>query len=132
VTIDTKDCWLSPHPKEKNGYVRVVVRNRKRELVHRLSYVLFYRRIPNGKQIDHLCRVRHCFNPKHLEAVWPKENLLRGQGACAINARKKVCIRGHKFSKRTSYNGSRGERVCKVCKKILARKYRELNRDKGN
>lgn len=45
---------------------------------HRVSYSLLVRRVPDGLQLDHLCRVTHCVNPGHLEIVTPSENTMRG------------------------------------------------------
>lgn len=44
---------------------------------HRYSYVKFRGAIPEGCEIDHLCRNKKCVNPKHLEAVTRSENMLR-------------------------------------------------------
>lgn len=47
---------------------------------HRLAYERAKGAIPAGLQIDHLCRVRECVNPDHLEAVSQRENIRRGRG----------------------------------------------------
>lgn len=45
---------------------------------HRAVYEALVGIIPKGLEIDHLCMVRRCINPKHLEAVTHKENKIRG------------------------------------------------------
>ncbi len=59
--------------------------------------------IPSGLTLDHLCRVRNCVNPAHLEPVTHRENTLRGDGVTAINARKTSCHRGHPFAGENLY-----------------------------
>ena len=51
--------------------------------------------IPEGLQIDHLCRVHRCVNPWHLEAVTQQVNLLRGGGMSVRNSQKTHCPAGH-------------------------------------
>ena len=50
---------------------------RNRYFAHRVAYELTYGRIPEGKEVDHLCRNKACVNPSHLEAVSHRENMLR-------------------------------------------------------
>lgn len=66
-------------------------------MAHRVAYELCIGPIPTGLTIDHLCRNTRCVNPKHLEAVTLRENILRGTGPTAHNAAKSACRRGHPF-----------------------------------
>lgn len=103
----------------------VVNKHRKTKLAHRLSYETFVGEIPKGLEIDHLCRNTLCVNPKHLEAVTHKENILRGNGFSGVNARKTHCPRGHKYDR--FYKPEL--RTCRIC--ILARMKEYYKRKKG-
>ena len=65
---------------------------------HRVMYTHMVGPIPEGLTIDHLCKVHNCVNPKHLEAVTQRENVLRSNNMAAINARKTLCMRGHELT----------------------------------
>jgi len=85
---------------------------------HRAMYEVAVGPIPDGLQLDHLCRVRHCVNPLHLEPVTKYVNGIRGESFSAINARKTHCPRGHPYDSR---NVSNGGRMCSCCKTAEAR-----------
>ena len=105
-------CWLWLAHLEK-GYGRMSVAG-KRQFAHRLSYEHVNGLIPNGLQVDHLCRVPCCVNPDHLEAVTPKVNTLRGLAIPAFNSKKTHCKRGHVFDETNTYLVPKG-RHCREC-----------------
>jgi hypothetical protein len=91
-----------------------VVFNGKQIAAHRWSYEDAKGQIPEGMVIDHLCRTSLCVRPDHLEAVSNRENILRGSGPTAVNARKTICKNGHPLEGNTYRQGTHG-RVCKTC-----------------
>ena len=97
-------CWLWDGNTSVSGYGRNKVWNGNAS-IYRLAHVLAWERvngpIPDGLCIDHLCRVRCCVNPDHMELVTLGENVLRGVGVAALNARKTHCKMGMNFPLQT-------------------------------
>lgn len=75
---DESSCWLWQKTIARHGY-GIIMNKGKRIYAHRLSYETHVGPIPEGLTIDHLCRVRSCVNPKHLEPVTRGENARRGR-----------------------------------------------------
>jgi HNH endonuclease len=73
------DCWLWQLAKNPSGYGVVGIAAGKTALAHRAYYEERFGPVPEGMELDHLCRVRACVNPEHLEPVTHTENLRRGR-----------------------------------------------------
>ena len=85
---------------------------------HRAMYELANGPIPDGLDLDHLCRNTLCVNPEHLEPVTRRENVLRGEGLSAQNARKTRCALGHRLRRMGD-----GRRRCPTCAAARAAMY---------
>lgn len=70
-------CWVFLGCKTERGYGHVRDRGKMR-MAHIISYEHFIGQIPEGKELDHVCRNRPCVNPAHLEPVTHQENVRRG------------------------------------------------------
>ena len=103
------NCWLWVGSDNGSGYGQIRFGGRL-HYAHRVVYELFRGSIPEGLTLDHLCRVPSCVNPRHLEPVPIKDNVLRGTSFPAQNARLTHCQRGHQFAFR-----SNGSRYCREC-----------------
>jgi len=121
-------CWLWTAAIYGNGYGHAFWGGRHRA-AHRVSYQLLVGPVPAGRDLDHLCRVRHCVNPAHLEPVSRRENLLRGETTTARNAAKTHCKRGHPLISGNIFESElrKGWRICVTCNRERARRWTETH-----
>ena len=111
------DCWLWTGAKSSAGYGSFRV-GRGGVGAHRIAYELAVGPIPAGLELDHLCRVRHCVNPNHMEPVSHSENTHRGETVAASNAAKTHCPQGHEYTDENVRRGrlmKYGYRQCRIC-----------------
>lgn len=110
--VDANGCWIWQGATSSKGYGRVRVAG-KVEFAHRVSYRLHIGEIPDGLELDHLCRVRNCIRPDHLEPVTHRENMERGT---MWDARRAIthCPRGHAYDEANTAI-IRGCRRCRRC-----------------
>jgi hypothetical protein len=122
-------CWLwTGSVVTGTGYGVLVSGKAGSVMTHRLSYEIHVGPIPEGYVVDHLCRVRNCVRPDHLEAVTPGENTLRGVSVSAENKRKDACKRGHVFDAANTCivvrHGVPVGRSCRACRTLHDRRRR--------
>ena len=107
----TDTCWLWTAALGVGGYGEFRVTATLQGKAHRWAWENLVGPIPEGLTIDHLCKIRRCVNPAHMELVTSAENALRGSGPPAENARKTHCKNGHPLTESTN-----GRRLCRVCR----------------
>jgi len=135
-------CWLWAGSVKSNGYGQVGGKFRiKKCHVHIAVFEHLHGPVPKGLELDHLCRVRSCCNPDHLEPVTRQENCRRSPMLRAWAVRqqerqkaKTRCKHGHPFDEANTRHRPRGSRDCRACGRIraknkAAKKAMEANRD---
>lgn len=117
-------CWLWDGAVSHDGYPYLKLTN-KTLYAHRALYELRCEPIPEGLTLDHLCRVRSCVNPAHMQPVTLRENIARGD--YGWRGRLTHCKHGHEFTPentiaRKGRNGGPA-RGCRECGRIAQRNY---------
>jgi hypothetical protein len=111
---DESGCWLWTGYRNPKGYGQFAFGNGRRFMAHRLAFAATGQVIPEEMQLDHLCRVRNCVNPGHLEIVTSRENTLRGVSPPAVAVHNETCPYGHPYD-RTAVSRGRRYRSCSQC-----------------
>lgn len=107
-------CWTWTGSQDGKGYGQMKLLGLSPVKAHRISYELSVGPIPEGMQLDHLCRNRLCVNPDHLEPVTNRENTMRGMAPSVITHRTGLCHRGH--SMEDAYGPRQdGSYTCRPC-----------------
>ena len=123
----TDTCWLWTGSLTKKGYARRIGHDGRFWSGHQLAYILLVGEIPPDLVIDHLCRVRHCVNPDHMELVTPEENTRRGTAARWLED----CPNGHPpaLYRRTLPSG---KNICVQCRRDGDKRRHERQRKQRN
>ena len=125
--VSDDGCWEWAGALSDHGYGRMPASRGRYVSVHRESYKIHCGEIPNGLDVDHLCRNRKCFNPDHLELVTRKENVRRGALPAMMREKSKAqthCKNGHPLSgdNLILQGRDRKARACRKCRSIRQRR----------
>ena len=133
-TVTESGCWIWMGSVNPNGYGSFtdakLVPERRTFSAHRYIYEAMKGPIPDNCDLDHLCRVRCCVNPDHLEPVSRRINLLRGRGRTARNAQVTHCPKNHPYDETNTYI-LRGKRFCRKCRVIACTAIRKRHQVAG-
>lgn len=124
VAVDEDGCWRSTGSLTPKGYARFKFDDRSGS-GHRFAYLALVGPIPEGLELDHRCRVRHCVNPTHLEPVTHLENLNRRKPSEEwARSLPTHCVNGHEYTPDKTYTRPNGKRDCRICKNAEKARYR--------
>lgn len=127
----TGDCWEWTGTRSL-GYGRFMVSNdRHMTWAHRAAWELLVGPIPDGLQLDHLCRNRGCVNPDHLEPVTSRLNTLRSPIGAGAKARVTHCPAGHEYTAENTRRSKRNQRTCRACDSLGQRRRNAAKRDRA-
>jgi len=130
--IPFSGCWIWMGALTQGGYGSISIGGNSKK-THIVLYSRTKGEIDAHLQLDHLCRVRCCVNPDHLEPVTQKVNILRGESPTAINKKKTHCIRGHELSEANVHiTKKRGSRDCRQCRNLRQAKYDKIRSNKSH
>lgn len=125
-------CWLW-QGSIRNGYGLTWWDGRVMN-AHRAVYSIMVGPVPEGLELDHLCEVKNCVCPAHLEPVTHAENVRRAGGmakALAAELERRAtrthCKRGHPFDEGNTYRRSNGTRECRACRTVSMERWRRAN-----
>lgn len=128
VVVNERGCWVFTGAKDPAGYGRIGLggRGTGTGLTHRVTYEHHHGAVPEGLDLDHLCRNRACCNPEHLEPVTRLVNVnrgLRGKGYGGTH-----CKRGHEYTPENTGH-TKTQRYCRTCHRMADRAayYRKKN-----
>lgn len=134
--INLDDCWWYARGTIDGTRYGHVYGGGKKYYAHRVMYEAYNGLIPEGLELDHLCRVPSCINPAHLEAVTHTENLRRKMRDGRRRYLEGVCFRGHEYTPENTYiypkdkRTGRTSRHCKLCIKLANAKRYKLNKER--
>ena len=103
-------CWLWTGALGNGSYAYFGISTNRAVSAHRWSYEYACGSVPKGLELDHLCRIRHCVNPNHLEAVSKSTNVRRATEAKGRTA----CPKGHAYAVYSIFD-KRNKRICTAC-----------------
>lgn len=126
----TSGCWTWRGFLNDGGYGRFTIMGEP-VYAHRFSHEHFVGAIPDGFEVDHLCKNPGCVRPSHLEAVAPRVNNLRSSSRAAENARRTHCVNGHELvgeNVAITVSGGVRRRRCRVCSRLRTAEWKARQR----
>lgn len=130
----TAECWLwTGTIKSRYGLYCAWDASRKVKInlpAHRAVWMALRGAIPEGMELDHLCKNPICVNPNHLEPVTRDENQRRSANPSSVNGKKAICVRGHLLDGTNLYLQPNGYRQCRECRRLRWERY-EARRKAG-
>lgn len=124
---DPLGCWLWAGEKNSDGYGQIRIAGKTLK-AHRVAWELMRGPIPSGLQLDHLCRVRSCVNPEHLEPVTQLVNVRRG-----ARTMDEACTKGHSRTvESTGFEKKTGRRYCKICRGAYFKRWKAMKQAHGS
>lgn len=122
-------CWIWQRALSSGGYGRMHLGSRTLQ-AHRVFYERVHGPIPDGLQLDHLCRNRACINPEHLEPVTPSENGKRGLRG-QLRTPPTHCKAGHPYTPANTRVTPKGALKCRACHRRDAAASRNRRKARG-
>jgi hypothetical protein len=119
IREDESGCWIFTGAHNGAGYGKISAAGGDDMLAHRATWELFYGPIPPGLVVDHLCRVKRCVNPWHLDIVTQRVNSRRA--LLLDHAARETCINGHPWAAGNDYLDPRGVHQCRACRRELGK-----------
>ena len=128
VVPELGECMVYNGQRSKDGYGIVRI-ERKHQMVHKVMWSDTHGPVPEGHQLDHLCKNEPCWRLEHLEIVTPRDNVLRSSSPAAENYRKTHCKNGHELTGdnlalNLRAGRKRPTRICKACSRENTAAYR--------
>ena len=108
-------CWTWRGLMRPDGYGLFYIGGYRKARAHRVAYQALVGPIPEGLELDHLCRNKACVNPDHLEPVTHRENVMRGESPAASRATVTHCPAGHGHDLANTRLSKRNQRHCRTC-----------------
>lgn len=116
----TSGCVEYTGALDSDGYGRQITRGSTadRAQPHVAAYELLVGPVPDGHELDHLCRNKVCCNPSHLRLLTNVDNATDNtQGS------KTECPRGHPYNEENTYMTPKGHRRCRPCARQVKREW---------
>lgn len=115
-------CWIWTGTIGRGGYGRFTV-NKRADYAHRVGYRMFVGEIPEGKELNHICRQPDCVNWRHLEPLTRRDHIMKTPGSAGrTHALQTHCRRGHPFDDANTAFTKAGSRLCKECGRVRHRR----------